>query len=234
LTQTRYQLRDDRLRPRFRFQVLRVGAFMLLIALGLTAKSVYERGSLDPIVDLPIFGVIGIILFFVARKQRAAFESAWRAYSLTIDDEGAQAIDFRAARVTISAGRIKSIVERRTGLTVTGSAGQTLSVPRDIENYDEVRARLAEWAPIKASSFPPIVLALATLGLIGAELIVHYSKQRWLILAALLFFLLVWVTAAVAFWRAKKLPNRRVSLIMTILMGVGTIYSLVELLQSRF
>jgi hypothetical protein len=124
------------------------------------------RAALDPALAVVAVaaGVAGYVLWTAGRRVRRS----WNGFELGIGPRSLRVAGPGYPRVTVSRDQVVGILERAGGLTVRGS-GASARVPRDVEAYGDIRARLATWSPIVRRWDPraavvAILLAAASAG----------------------------------------------------------------------
>ena len=101
---------------------------------------------------------LGIALSLLALSIRAVASirhvgrerAAWSAYRLSLSDEEVTCHGPRCAHSTLRADAVARIEERPMGLLLYARPGaRGVFIPRQVEAYDEVRARVAQWCAIE-------------------------------------------------------------------------------------
>jgi hypothetical protein len=73
----------------------------------------------------------------------------WNAFELSIGAESMRVAAKGAGRISIQRDEVSDITEGTDGLEVTSRAGPVAQVPTTVEGYEDARARLAAWSPIR-------------------------------------------------------------------------------------
>jgi hypothetical protein len=97
------------------------------------------------VLTLAVLG-LPYVLWAVGRRVRRR----WNAFELSIGPESMRAAAKGAGRITIRHDQVTEVIEGGTGLHVRSSEpGLVLHVPRTVEGYLDVRARLGALRPIR-------------------------------------------------------------------------------------
>lgn len=131
----------------WRFELLRLLVAATALTALLTAVVSTPREALD--AALAVFGIVLVALPYVLWRAGRRIRRHWNAFELAVGAETVRIAAKGGGRVTIRHDEIAAVVERAGGLDVTSVApGVVIHVPRTVEAYSDVRARLATLRPI--------------------------------------------------------------------------------------
>ena len=216
---------------------------ILGVFVGMDFKSAdrdWLRGSLLSLWPhlLPITFLGALFVYGFQRSLKKQREN-WLAYELMVGEDfvirrmpGLSEMEIRREEVT-------AIRHHSRGLTLeTSSKQRTLGVPRTVEEFDEVRARLSAWmTPTELQReewklSPNLVYGVIIVEL-GLFMVFSLSTQSWLLVCsgAPLFFGLVWSVVFVE--RSPQLAprmKRTMWIILLPLLAIG--FRLVEAIRN--
>lgn len=130
-----------------RFEVLRVFAVATVVTALLTALTSTPSEALD--VALVMGAVAILALPYALWRAGRLVRRHWNAFELAVGSGTVRAVAKGEGRVTIPHGDIASISEGVAGLDVRSiQPGVVVRIPRTVEAYADVRARLAAVRPI--------------------------------------------------------------------------------------
>jgi hypothetical protein len=131
----------------WRVEVFRILVIATVLTALLTAIAETPREALDGALVIMAMVFVGVPyqLWRTARQIRRH----WNAFELAVGAETVRIAAKGGGRVTIKHEEIASILEGARGLVVTSvEPGVEVCVPRTVEAYSDVRARLAALRPI--------------------------------------------------------------------------------------
>lgn len=153
----RFRFRDDVLRSaasRTRRRILLSVVVTAVAAVGVWAAALRPRGG-GPGGLVFALALVALLAFFSLRRRLGRLHARWSSFEVTISDAGIGRVVEGFPPVTIARGDVAAVEERAGGVVVRGKGGAALLVPRELDGYDRVRARLAEWARGSGDAPPP-------------------------------------------------------------------------------
>jgi hypothetical protein len=151
----------------WRFETFRVLVAATLATALLTALTSTPREALD--VALGVGAVVLVGLPYVFWRAATRIRRHWNAFELAVGAETVRVVAKGGGRITIRYDQIAAITEGTTGLVVTSvEPGVIVKVPRLVEAFSDVRARLAALRPIS----PRPETAGRLMALLGAGVVV--------------------------------------------------------------
>lgn len=134
---------------------------------------------------VPMVATLGIF-WFVWRRQFNQYQAIWQSVRVELGADYVARWQLRVPEVRLLRDEITRLQETRAGLCIyTGNKYHLLSVPRSLENYEQVKATLSSWVPLTQ---PPargrafnIAVAIGTLVGMG---IIFLSLDLRLVLGA--------------------------------------------------
>jgi hypothetical protein len=121
-------------------------------------------------VSLVLWGLGVVLLPYVLWRTRLRVRRRWNAFELSIGPTHVRCAARGAGRVTMPLAEIDFIAEGASGLVVRASrSGSVIHVPRTVEGFVDVRARLERRHPIAARADAAVWCgALLAVGLFAA------------------------------------------------------------------
>jgi hypothetical protein len=121
-------------------------------------------------VSLVLWGLGVVLLPYVMWRTRLRVRRRWNAFELSIGPTHMRCAARGAGRVTMPLAEIDSITEGASGLVVRSSrSGSVIHIPRTVEGFVDVRARLERRHPIAARADAAVWSgALLATGLVAA------------------------------------------------------------------
>lgn len=131
----------------WRFELLRLLVAATALTAVLTLMASTPREALD--ASLAVFGIVIVVLPYMLWRAGRRIRRHWNAFELAVGAETVRIAAKGGGRVTIRHDEIAAVVERAAGLDVASvEPGVVIHVPRLVEAYSDVRARLATLRPI--------------------------------------------------------------------------------------
>jgi hypothetical protein len=100
-------------------------------------------------VSLVVWGLGVVFLPYALWQARLRVRRRWNAFELSIGPTNMRCAARGSGRVTMALEEIASITEGASGLVVRGPSGSVIGIPRTVEGFVDVRARLARRRPIE-------------------------------------------------------------------------------------
>jgi len=146
-----------RLRQPYPYSIGRIGPIVELVSLGLVLLSAAVAGLLVRLSAIPLLVVVvGAVLLAVRGTRRAHNDRlrSWGAHTILLSEQSIVSRQPGKADVTIARADVSRIVEMPDWrLQVEAEDGAVrLLVRRELEGYEEIKSRLAAWAPIEVAS----------------------------------------------------------------------------------
>jgi hypothetical protein len=173
----------------------------VLVALGSFGLS----GPAATDVSLAIWGFGVVFLPYALWRVRLTVRRRWNAFELSIGPANMRCAARGFGRVTIALDEIASITEGASGLVVRDASGSVIRIPRTVEGFVDVRARLERRRPIVARAGAALwAVALAALSLPVAW-VVLFSGRRGCLVTALFccHAAAVWAAAVEVRWHPR-------------------------------
>ena len=160
--------------------------------------------------------LVPIVIWLTIDRVRERVKNAVETYELTIDDLQITRTQRECPTVLIPRAEVTRISERAgQGFRIeTANSRQNIWVPKELEGYDEVKALLLSSAAeqLKTTRYPLVITyTIALLGL-AAFLVLLYSHQRNLVIAAgaaLLCFYAYYIFEVVRTWQNLSRSAKR-------------------------
>jgi hypothetical protein len=187
---------------------------LLQVLVGATALvSVVElalRGSAAATdAALVVWGLAAVGLPYVLWWAGRRLRRRWNAFELSIGGETLRCAARGAGRTVMRLDEIASIVESASGLVVRSSEpGIVVRIPRTVEGFLDVRARLAARRPIEAGAEPLWWCAtLVCTGLLAAATAFVWSRSACVAAGVLLCQVAAAVSGGLEILRHPRLPR---------------------------
>lgn len=219
-------------RIRRQYRKLGIGMFSLFLIMGLGILMVSRAGFnfKSLLVMVPL---IGASVYFGWRRGLKREEEAWNSYELII--KGKEIIQTQDNRnpIIIDKTQIAEIIKNNGFLVLkTGDSFLMLSIPQEIEEYDEIVAMLAEIRPIKQQSKQANKLLILKIGgfVLGmlSLMLVFFTSQKLttlLLTGSMLMGILIWSIIVIQKGNIdKRLKRNSFVLILFIVSILGKIY----------
>jgi hypothetical protein len=133
----------------YRVWTLRVVVVTTVVAACLALVISTPQEHLDAVLLLAALALV--TLPYVLWRARRRVRRYWNAFEMSIGAELMRVAAHGSGRITIRRDEVAAIVEGNGGLLVRSvQPGVVVRVPRTIEGYVDVRARLSNWKPITA------------------------------------------------------------------------------------
>jgi len=185
-----------------RFAVVEVLAGMTaLVALSSFGLS----GTASTDVSLLVWGLGVVFLPYALWRVRLVVRRRWNAFELSIGPTNMRCAARGYGRVTIALDEIASLTEGASGLVVRDTSGSVIHIPRTVEGFVDVRARLERRRPIAARADAAVWgAALAALAL-PVALVVLFSGRRGCLVTAVFccHAAAVWAAAVEVRWHPR-------------------------------
>jgi hypothetical protein len=168
-------------------------------------SSLALSGTAATDVSLVVWGLGIVFLPYALWRVRLAVRRRWNAFELSLGPTNMRCAARGHGRVTMPLDEITSITEGASGLVVRGASGSVIRLPRTVEGFVDVRARLERRRPISARNDAALWCgALAALALPVAW-VALYSGRRGCLAAAVFCWqaAAVWTAAVEVRWHPR-------------------------------
>jgi hypothetical protein len=123
------------------------------VLLGVTAvvalvEALLRHSSSATDVSLVVWGLGVLLAPYVLWKAGLRVRRRWNAFELSIGPTNMRCAARGSGRVTMALDEIESIDEGASGLVVRSSSGSVIRIPRFVEGFRDVRARLERRRPL--------------------------------------------------------------------------------------
>jgi hypothetical protein len=175
-----------------------VTALVALSSFGLSGTAATD-------VSLGIWGLGIVFLPYGLWRVRLAVRRRWNAFELSIGPTNMRCAARGFGRVTMALDEITSITEGASGLIVRDASGAVIRVPRTVEGFVDVRARLERRRPISARAGAALWgVALAGLSLPVAWVVLFSGRHGCLVTALFCCHAAaVWAVAVEVRWHPR-------------------------------
>jgi hypothetical protein len=157
----------------------RLAAVGVLVAVtALVAPISFALGGTTAATDLSLvlWGLGVVLLPYVLWRTRLRVRRRWNAFELSIGPTNMRCAARGAGRVTLPLGEIDSVTEGASGLVVRASrSGAAIRIPRTVEGFVDVRARLARRFAIEARADAAVWCG----ALVASGLLVAATASVW-------------------------------------------------------
>jgi hypothetical protein len=103
----------------------------------------------------PLCAVYGLLMFLATASLRGLgrWKDQWRSYELVLDEDRIQQIERGGVTLTLLKTEVTRLLETRDlGMAIqTQDPRRSIWAPSALNGYEELRARLAAWAPVEES-----------------------------------------------------------------------------------
>lgn len=143
----RFRLRADAMaavaaRMNRRFALTAAMAFALLVAIAVGMLRADDSGP-----RTLVFGLL-LLLALVAltyRRRVRRFRARWASFEIALEGEAIERSVEGYPPIRITRTEVTALEEHAAGVTVRGAGGKGLVVPRELEDYERIRAVLVTW-----------------------------------------------------------------------------------------
>ncbi|HVU50885.1 MAG TPA: hypothetical protein VHL80_09375 [Polyangia bacterium] len=181
-----------------------VTALVALTSLGLS-------GTVATDASLVVWGLGVVFLPYALWRARLVVRRRWNAFELSLGPTNMRCAARGYGRVTIPLDEITSITEGASGLVVRAAGGTVIRIPRTVEGFVDVRARLERRRPIAARTDAALWSgALAALALPVAWIALFWGRRGCL--AAAVFSCqaaAVWAAGVEVRWHPRLSRGRK-------------------------
>jgi hypothetical protein len=146
-TEERFRFRADVLAgaaSRTRRRILVSVVATAAVVVGVWAAALRPRGDGPGGLAFALALLLALALFSLRRRLHR-LHARWSSFEVTISEERVARVVEGFPAVAVARADVVAVEERPAGVVVTGRAGETLLVPREVEGYDRARALVAAW-----------------------------------------------------------------------------------------
>jgi hypothetical protein len=149
MAEERFRFREEVLHAaasRTRRRILVSAVATAAAVLGVWGAVLRPRGDGPGGLAVALALLAGLALLSLRRRLRR-LHARWSSFAVAVGEGGISREVEGFPPIAIGRGEVAAVEERSAGLVVRSRGGASLLVPREVEGYERVRARLADWAP---------------------------------------------------------------------------------------